>query len=116
MRLLIDEDSIGRVFVRLVEEAGHDIETVTTAGLTGRPDADVFVYAQQTGRILLTRNGKDFLLLHQADSNHAGIIVEYQDADSSKNMSSMQIVAALGNIEASGWSLSGKFISINAWR
>lgn len=116
MKLLLDEDSIGRVLVRLLQEASHDVETVTTAHLTGKSDMEVFAYAQQTERVLLTRNGKDFLLLHQADPNHAGILVECQDADASKNMSYTQIVAAIAAIEASGWRLHGEFVSINAWR
>jgi len=86
MKLLLDEDSQGNVLVRLLRDAGHDVETVAGAGMTGRDDPAVLAYAKVTVRVLLTRNGRDFLLLHQASADHAGIPVEHQDADASKNM------------------------------
>lgn len=116
MRLLLDEDSQGNVLVRLLLGAGHDIETVTEAGMAGEADPAVLAYAKRAGRILLTRNVKDFLRLHEADSSHCGILVEHQDADPAKNMSYPQIAAAVGKIEASGWNLQGEFVSINPWQ
>ena len=116
MRLLLDEDSKGRAFVRLLRDAGHDIETVADAGLTGQPDASVFAHAKASGRALITRNILDFLRLHDADGDHPGILAEHQDADPAKNMSYVQIVAAIGKIEASGWNLEGEFVSLNFWR
>jgi hypothetical protein len=56
MRLLLDEDSQGRLFVRRLKAAGHDVETV------------------------------------------------------------MQIITAIGNIEASGWDIASEFVAIHAWR
>lgn len=116
MKLLLDEDSQGRLFVRLMVAAGFDLETVKDADLTGLPDRDVFAYAKQTGRVLLTRNGKDFLELHAADDSHPGILIEYQDSDPSKNMTMQQIVDAITRIAESGWDLSGQCVAINAWR
>ena len=116
MRLLLDEDSLGRLFVRLLQAGRHDVETVTDAGLTGKPDPEVFAHAKQSGRVLLTRNGKDFLPLHEADPDHTGILVEHQDADPAKNMTSAQIVEAIGKIDTSGWDINGEFVSVNAWR
>ena len=116
MRLLLDEDTQANLLVRLLREAGHDVETVTEAGMTGKADPDVLAYARRTQRVLLTRNGRDFLRLHQADSAHMGILVEHQDADAAKNMTYRQIVAALGKLGESGWSLVGEFVGINAWR
>lgn len=116
MKLLLDEDSQGNILVRLLRDARHDVETVTGTGMAGQSDPAVLAYATRTRRVLLTRNGRDFLLLHQASSDHAGILVEHQDADASKNMTYPQIAAAIANIEASGWDLSGVLVSINAWR
>ena len=63
---------------------GHDVLTTTEAGKAnqGIPDEDVLDYAAQTGRVLLTLNRRDFILLHNRNSNHAGIIVCSQDPDS----------------------------------
>jgi predicted nuclease of predicted toxin-antitoxin system len=116
MRLLLDEDSQGRLFVRLLKASGFDLETVSDADLTGKPDADVLAYARASGRVLLTRNGKDFLELHAADDNHPGILIEYQDADPGKNMTMPQIVEAITKIASSGWDISGQCVGINAWR
>jgi len=79
-------------------------------------DAAVLLYARQANCVLLTRNVRDFLVLHQADTQHAGILAEHQDADPAKNMAYRQIAAAIGKLEASGWALSGEFVSLNAWR
>ena len=116
MKLLLDEDSQGNILVRLLRAAGHDVETVTEIGINGQDDPTVLAYAKRTERVLLTRNGKDFLLLHQADNKHSGILIEHQDADPAKNMTYPQIAAAIGKIEASGWRFQGEVISINAWQ
>ena len=116
MKLLLDEDSQGRVFVRLMRDAGHDVQTVTEAGLSGSPDPEVLDYARKQGRVLLTRNGRDFLALHQGDPSHLGILIEYQDADPGKNMTYEQIVGAVGKMEASGLELAGRCLAVNPWR
>jgi predicted nuclease of predicted toxin-antitoxin system len=116
MKLLLDEDSQGNALVRLLRDAGHDIVTVAEAGLAGQDDPAILAYAKNAGRVLLTRNGKDFLMLHQADSSHAGILVEHQDAAPSKNMTYRQIVTAIAKIEASGWDLRRELVGINAWQ
>lgn len=115
MRLLLDEDSQSLLLVRLIREAGHDVETVRGAGLEARRDEDVLTYARQDGRVLLTRNVRDFLQLHEADADHPGILVEHQDRDAAKNMSASDIVTAIGNIEQSAWDLAGQFVALNSW-
>ena len=117
MKLLLDEDSMAKIFVRLLREAGHDIETVTEAELTSQPDEAVFAHAQQTGRVLVTRNTEDFMALHEANPEHSGILAEYQDSNPAKNMSYAQIVSAIQIIEnIPGWNLGGEFIALNEWR
>ncbi len=115
MRLLLDEDSQGKLLVRLLREAGHDVETVCEAGLEARRDADVLAYARQQDRVLLTRNVRDFLVLHEANAEHPGILAEYQDKDPAKNMAASDIVRAIGNLEQSGWILADQFVAVNAW-
>lgn len=115
MRLLVDEDSQGRVLVRLLREAGHDVRTVAEANLEAQTDEAVFVLAKQERRVLLTRNVKDFQALHEEDADHAGLLVEHQDRDPHKNMGERDIVWAIGNLEASGWEVAGQFVALNAW-
>src|SRR5690242_12133615 len=115
MRLLLDEDSQGRLPARLLREAGHDVRTVGDAQLEAHTDAEVLADAKREGRVLLTRNVKDFRTLHEADARHPGILAEHQDRDPTKNMSSAEIVRAIDNIESSGWDVAGQFIALNAW-
>ena len=116
MKLLLDEDSLGRAFERMLRDAGHDIETVTGIGMAGASDAEVFAYGKRTHRVIVTRNVKDFVSLHKADLTHFAILIEHQDSDPTKNMTYGEIVAAIGKLESTGWNLSGQLIAINAWR
>ncbi len=115
MRLLLDEDSQRRMVVRLLREVGHDVLTVGEAGLDAHSDLQVLALAKREQRVLLTRNVQHFLMLHEADPTHAGILGEYQDRDPSKNMTGWQIVRSIENLAASGWDLAGQFVSLNAW-
>lgn len=115
MRLLLDEDSQGRSRVRLLRDAGHDVLTVSEAGLQSRSDAEVFACAKKERRSLVTRNIRDFLALHMADGAHSGILGEHQDRASEKNMSDITFVRAINNLEASGWEIAGQFVALNAW-
>jgi predicted nuclease of predicted toxin-antitoxin system len=98
LRLLIDEDSQDKVLVRLLREAGHDVVTVNEAGLMSQPDSTVFSYAIDKNRIVLTLNCRDFKALHQANPNHPGIFVVYQEADPLKKMSFKIIVLAIRRV------------------
>jgi predicted nuclease of predicted toxin-antitoxin system len=62
---------------------GHDVLTVQEAGNGNQriPDPDVLAFATQEGRAVLTQNRKDFIRLHQQQSDHAGIIVCTIDRD-----------------------------------
>lgn len=65
--------------------------------------------------MLLTRNVRDFLTIQERDPDHHGILLEYQDKDSSKNMAASDLVRSIGNLEASGWNIRGHFVALNAW-
>ena len=115
MRLLLDEDSQGRVVIRLLREAGHNVVTVSEVELVARSDADVFAFARQERRVLLTRNIRDFLALHDAHPEHPGILGVHMDKDVAKNMKDAEIVRATSNLEQSGWDIAGQFVALNAW-
>ena len=91
------------------------METVSEAGLEARLDSEVLEYARQAGRVLLTRNVRDFLELHEVNADHPGVMVEYQDRDPAKNMSASDIVRAIRNLGQSDWSMAGQFVALNAW-
>ena len=115
LRLLIDEDSLAKVLVKLLRKAGHDVVTVNEAGLSGKLDEEVFDYARARRRLVLTRNYDDFQALHFSKPIHPGILIIYNNHDYSKNMSFKAIVSAIANLETANIPLANQFISLNQW-
>ena len=113
--LLIDEDSLCKVLVKMHTVAGHDVITVNEVGLSGQPDSVVLNYARQNNRILLTRNCRDFEALHQENPHHPGVLAIYENRDYSKNLSRREIVKAIVNLETANILLANQFISLNQW-
>jgi hypothetical protein len=56
---------------------GHDVLTIQEAGRAGEalPDAEVLAYASGLNRAVLIINRRDFIRLHLASNDHAGIVV-----------------------------------------
>ncbi len=115
LRLLVDEDTQARRLVEMLRADKHDLLTIGEAGITGIPDSLVMEMARTQQRVLLTRNCNDFLELHQANSDHLGILAIYQDADTAKSMSYAAIVKAIANLENTNLSLVGQFIVLNQY-
>ncbi len=69
--------------VQSLRQMGHDILTIQETGRAGDavPDADVLAYATDLDRAVLTLNRRDFVRLHLASTNHAGIVVCTFDPD-----------------------------------
>jgi predicted nuclease of predicted toxin-antitoxin system len=72
--------------LRTVEELrrlGHDVLTTFEDGRANQaiPDEEILVRAVELKRAVLTLNRKDFRKLHEADSNHFGIIICTEDPD-----------------------------------
>ena len=49
MKLLLDEDSQAKIVIRLLREAGHDVRTVSEAGLEQAEDGVVVDFARRDG-------------------------------------------------------------------
>ena len=77
MRLYIDEDLARGLLVRLLRNAGHDVEEPSGAGLMGSSDPVQFRFAIRERRVCLTANYDDFqdlhLLVKEASGNHSGV-------------------------------------------
>lgn len=80
MRLLLDENlSSGRIGERL-RESGNDVLAIAgSRGFEGLPDLRVLELASRERRVLVTRNGRDFVPLlrewAEASREHAGAIL-----------------------------------------
>jgi hypothetical protein len=115
LRLLVDEDLQAKALVGMLRSAGHNVVTVTEAGLGATPDTDVLASARVEDRVLLTRNARDFRGIHEVDCDHAGILAVFQDRDPSKNMTLAGIVRSVANLEHAEMELAGQFVVLNAW-
>jgi predicted nuclease of predicted toxin-antitoxin system len=76
LKLYADEH-ISRVVVRGLRQRGIDVLTVTEAGMRGASDVDHLAFALREGRVIFTQDD-DFLRLHAAGSEHAGIVYARQ--------------------------------------
>lgn len=115
LRLLLDEDTQAKRLVQLRRTQHHDVVTIAELDCHGASDAGVLLFARAAGRVLLTRNCSDFLVLHRQDANHAGIVCVYQSADPVKSMRYADIAQALRNLQEAQVPLQGEFLALNAW-
>ena len=85
MRLYLDEDLAAALLIRLLQQAGHGVQIPADVGLAGHTDPEQLTHAITQDRVLLTRNYRDFELLHllvlQAHGHHVGILVVRRDDD-----------------------------------
>lgn len=94
MRLLVDECLVAAELIRRLRHAGHDVVTSVERVGAGASDSDVFNIAKDEQRTILTANCTDFAALHTANSEHAGLLLVYEDGDS-RDMTYSDMVAAI---------------------
>ena len=103
-------------------QAGHRVTIPVDVGMREVGDEEHFEYVGQHGLILLTKNPKDFVILHHellaAGGSHPGILLVYQDNDTTRDMAPTEIVNAVAKIEEvhgpSG--LANQFFILNRYR
>lgn len=115
-RLLIDEDSQAKALVGLLRAAGHNVITVNEMEMAGISDEEVLEQACKQNRVVLTRNHKDFLALHNSNPSHPGILTVGKDDAPEKNMLYRDIVKAIANIENLQIAMTGMLFSLNQFR
>jgi hypothetical protein len=78
MRINLDDDSASRHLSAVLRKAGHEVSIPTDLGISGAPDAIHLTRAIRDRRVLLTRNARDFALLHDlvraSGGSHPGIL------------------------------------------
>ncbi|MCB0078183.1 MAG: DUF5615 family PIN-like protein [Anaerolineales bacterium] len=69
--------------VEALRELGHDVLTMVEDGLANQrvTDSDVLRVATSQSRVLLTLNRRDFIRLHDEESDHSGIVACTIDPD-----------------------------------
>ena len=118
LRLYLDDCAFSHRLRRLLQEAGHEVETPfdVTPPLVGADDATHLAHAKAAERTLLTFNPRDFKALHDQKFGHSGILALYQDNDPTRDMSYRDIVGAIANLEQSVPQIVGGFWTLNAYR
>lgn len=100
------DEQFPRPAVERLRNLGHDVLTVQEAGNTGNSDAAVFAFAIANNRAVLTQNRRDFVKLHQSQSDHTGIIICSDDQDFIKLAERIHEAISAENV------LSGKLIRV----
>ena len=95
-----DENTNYDIAVALMAR-GHDVVTSRDVGLDGHDDDEQLLAAATAGRILVTHNREDFILLHRtwqrwsrawgATVAHAGILIVPQDKGVPPDMAAREI-------------------------
>ena len=83
MAFLVADENFPLPAINHLRQMGHDILTLQQLDMAsqGIPDDLVLATANGLKRCLLTLNRKDFIKLHQLNSNHAGIVIATSDTD-----------------------------------
>jgi hypothetical protein len=118
LAIYLDDCAFSHRLRQLLIEGGHDVQIPAdvTPSLTGAADEVHFAHAQAVGRVILTMNPKDFAHLHQQFHRHPGIFAVYQDNDVTKDMSYVDIVRAITNLENSTVTIEGGFWVLNVYQ
>jgi Domain of unknown function (DUF5615) len=120
MMLYLDDDSVDKLLIALLEKAGHDVFVPPEAGRQTVNDQVHLLNAILAERTLLTHNCSDFEELHSlvegSGGHHPGIILVRQDNDRRRDMKPHDIVAAIANLIASGTPMRDELITLNHFR
>jgi predicted nuclease of predicted toxin-antitoxin system len=101
MKIKLDENVPARAAERS-RTLGHDVDTVVTEGLAGRPDADVWQAAQAAERFLITQD-LDFSDIRRfAPGTHHGILLVRVFDDAQWRLTDF-LIGWLGNPDCESW-------------
>jgi predicted nuclease of predicted toxin-antitoxin system len=116
MRLLLDEDSGARSLLVALRGGGHNVERVVdVAGLgQGASDNAVFLYAVADDRVLITKNGADFIEIATLPGapKHPGILVVHYGQDGS-GLPVATVVRAVANIAQTYPTTASMILDVN---
>jgi predicted nuclease of predicted toxin-antitoxin system len=120
MKIYLDDDSASRQLSVLLRKAGHDALIPADLGISGAADPAHLTHAIKGDRVLLTRNARDFTLLHElvlaSGGGHPGILLLHFDNDPTRDLTPKGTVVAIAKLESSGVRLSNELHVVNHWR
>lgn len=111
---------MNKLLVDALRAAGHDVLTVIQANLISRPDDVVFAHAIEENRIVITSNCDDFLKISDrriaTKKHHPGILLVFLYNNPNKDMSVLEIVKAIANLEATEAPIVDACVSLAHYR
>jgi Domain of unknown function (DUF5615) len=116
LNIYLDDCAFAKTLVQLLRSAGHRVVTPIEAGTLGNADELHLQFAASQGLVLVTKNPDDYARLHETSSDHAGILVIYQDNNPDRDMAYAEIVRAISNLENAGMTIPKSLHVLNAWR
>lgn len=120
MNLYIDDDSVKVLLVTLLTKAGHQVVAPANVAMAGASDPRHLIYAVTHDLVILTRNHKHFLELHQlvqaTHGLHSGMLVVCAENDPTRDMKDRDIVRAISNLERAGVPVTNELHILNHWR
>jgi predicted nuclease of predicted toxin-antitoxin system len=112
MKIYLDDDSASRQLTLLLRKAGHDVSIPADLGTSGAADPAHLTQAIRSDRVILTRNARDFTLLHElvlaSGGGHPGILLVHFDNDPTRDLTPKGTVAAIAKLESSSVRLSNE--------
>ncbi len=85
------DEHVSKAVVKGLRQRGADVLTVPEAGMLGASDQEHLVRASQDDRILFTQD-IDFLRLHAAGTEHAGIVYAPQHTSVSQIIHGLMLI------------------------
>ncbi len=93
------DEHVASAITKGLRQRGVDVRTTGEAGLIGASDEQQLAFATEEGRVLFT-NDDDFLRLHQAGSDHAGIVyVRQQHLSVGETIQGLMLIYEVLNAE-----------------
>jgi hypothetical protein len=120
MKLYLDDDSVDGLLLRLLRQAGHDVQLPHDIGMSGESDAVHLTAAARSRLVLLSANHDDFRELHElvyyTGGAHSGILIVRYDNDTRRDLTQKGIVRCIANLLAGNVPIENEFIILNDWR
>ena len=90
MKLYLDDDSVDGLPLRLLRQAGHDVDLPRDVGMSGESDPVQLTVAARARRVLFSANHDDFRelheLVHYTGGAHSGILIVRYDNDTRRDL------------------------------
>jgi predicted nuclease of predicted toxin-antitoxin system len=118
MRLYLDDDMASGLLVKLLQQAGHDVQIPGDVTMSGADDPVHLTRAIRERRVILSANHDDFEDLHdlKAEGHHPGILVVRKENNPRRDLTPRGIVNAIRKLESASIESRDTFQVLNQWR